>query len=114
MAGVFFAWFFYLVKPEWPAKIQSKLGFLHRILDKKYGFDEFNQSVFAAGSVGIGTGLWRFGDQGVIDGAVVNGSAQGIGKLAGLARFSQSGYLFHYAFAMIIGLLVMMSVFLFI
>ncbi len=114
MAGVFFAWFFYLVKPEWPAKIQSKLGFLHRILDKKYGFDEFNQTVFAAGSVGIGAGLWRFGDQGVIDGAVVNGSAQGIGKLAGLARLSQSGYLFHYAFAMIIGLLVMMSIFLFI
>ena len=113
IAGLFTAWFLYMVKPEWPTRIQAKFGFVHRILDRKYGFDEFNQTVFAAGSVAVGRGLWRVGDQGVIDGALVNGSAGGVGILAGLARKVQSGYLFHYAFAMIIGLLAMMTWFLF-
>jgi len=113
IAGLITAWFLYMVKPEWPARIQEKFGFLHRILDRKYGFDEFNQTVFAAGSVAVGRGLWRVGDQGVIDGALVNGSAGGVGILAGLARKVQTGYLFHYAFAMIIGLLAMMTWFLF-
>ena len=113
MAGLITAWFLYMVKPEWPARIQSKFGFVHRILDRKYGFDEFNQTVFAAGSVAVGRSLWRIGDQGVIDGALVNGSAGGVGVLAGLARKFQTGYLFHYAFAMIIGLLLMMTWFLF-
>jgi len=84
MAGLITAWFLYMVKPEWPARIQSKFGFVHRILDRKYGFDEFNQTVFAAGSVAVGRSLWKVGDQGVIDGALVNGSAGGVGILAGL------------------------------
>ena len=113
MAGLISAWFLYMVRPSWPEKIQNKLGFVHRILDRKYGFDEFNQAIFAAGSVGIGKGLWKFGDQKLIDGAMVNGSAKNIGVLAVFARLGQTGYLFHYAFAMILGLLGMMTWFLF-
>lgn len=113
MAGLISAWFLYMVRPTWPEKIQSKFGFVHRILDRKYGFDEFNQAIFAGGSVGLGKGLWKMGDQGVIDGVMVNGSAKGVGLLAGFARLGQTGYLFHYAFAMIIGLLAMMTWFLF-
>ena len=113
MAGLISAWFFYMVKPEWPARIQARMQPLHSLLERKYGFDDFNQAVFAGGSVGIAKFLWRFGDQGIIDGAMVNGSAKGIGRLAGIARFAQTGYLFHYAFAMIIGLLLMMTWFLF-
>lgn len=113
MAGVLCAWFLYLVQPGIPAKIQGSFGWLHRILDRKYGFDEFNQAVFAGGSLGLGRFLWKAGDEAVIDGAFVNGSAKGIGAIAGLARHGQSGYLFHYAFAMIIGLLAFMTWFLF-
>ncbi len=112
-AGVLTAWVFYLLKPEIPAKLHSKLGFFHRILDKKYGFDDFNQAVFAGGSVALGTKLWRVGDATIIDGGMVNGSAKSVGLLAGITRFVQTGYLFHYAFAMIIGLLVLLTWFLF-
>jgi len=112
-AGVICAWVFYLVKPDIPAKLDSKLGVFRRILENKYGFDDFNQSVFAAGSVGLGTKLWKTGDQGIIDGAMVNGTAKSVGLFAGFARYFQSGYLFHYAFAMIVGLLGMLTWFLF-
>lgn len=112
-AGVITAWVFYLLKPEIPAKLDSKLGFFRNILERKYGFDDFNQAVFAAGSVGLGSRLWKVGDQGIIDGAMVNGSAKSVGLFAGIARFAQSGYLFHYAFAMIVGLLGLMTWFLF-
>ena len=108
-AGVVTAWVFYLLAPEIPALLHDKLGFLHRLLSNKYGIDDFNQAVFAGGTLGIGRALWRVGDIGIIDGALVNGSAKGVGALASIARFLQSGYLFHYAFAMILGLLAMMS-----
>ncbi len=113
LAGVASAWVFYLLKPAIPAFLADKLGFLHRLLDNKYGFDDFNQAVFARGSLGLGRFLWQRGDVNIIDGGVVNGSAGGIGQLAGVARKVQSGYLFHYAFAMIIGLLVMLTWFMF-
>jgi len=112
-AGVICAWVFYLVSPGIPAKIDSKLGFFRRVLENKYGFDDFNQTVFAAGSVGLGHKLWKVGDMGIIDGAMVNGSAKGVGLFAGFARFFQSGYLYHYAFAMIVGLLGLLTWFLF-
>jgi NADH-quinone oxidoreductase subunit L len=112
-AGVICAYVFYLVKPEIPAMLDKKLGFFRRILENKYGFDDFNQSVFAAGSVGLGTKLWKVGDMRIIDGGMVNGSAKSVGVFAGLARFAQTGYLFHYAFAMIVGLLGLLTWFLF-
>ena len=114
MAGVFCAWFLYLFQPGLPAVFERALKPLHTMLDKKYGFDEFNQAVLAGGSLLLGRGLWKYGDQKLIDGALVNGSARSIGLLSGIARFAQTGYLFHYAFAMIIGLLALMSWFLFI
>ncbi|MEE9334425.1 MAG: NADH-quinone oxidoreductase subunit L [Granulosicoccaceae bacterium] len=112
-AGVFTACLFYLIMPSIPAFLHDKLGFLHRLLSNKYGFDDFNQLVFAGGSVGLGRFFWKKGDQTLIDGALVNGSASKIGSLSGIARFMQTGFLFHYAFAMILGLLAMLTWFLF-
>ncbi len=112
-AGVITAWVFYLVRPDIPAMLDKKLGFFRRILENKYGFDDFNQAFFANGSVGLGRTLWKVGDQNIIDGAMVNGSAKAVGLFAGFTRYLQSGYLFHYAFAMIIGLLGMLTWFLF-
>jgi len=114
LAGVVTAFVFYILAPSIPAFLDSKLGFLRRILDNKYGFDDFNQAVFARGSVSLGQQIWKKGDMAVIDGALVNGTAKGVGALAGIARHVQSGMLFHYAFAMILGLLAMLTWFLFI
>ena len=113
-AGVATAFLFYMVAPSIPAFLDSKLGFLRRILENKYGFDDFNQAVFAKGSVGLGRQLWEKGDMKLIDGALVNGTANSVGFFAGLARNIQSGMLFHYAFAMILGLLAMLTWFLFV
>lgn len=113
LAGVLTAWVFYLLAPAIPAFLADKLGFLHRLLDNKYGFDDFNQSVFAGGSLKLGRFLWQRGDIGIIDDGVVNASANRVGALAAVARTVQSGYLFHYAFAMILGLLAMLTWFLF-
>ncbi len=112
--GVLTAFVFYILAPSIPAFLDSKLGFLRRILDNKYGFDDFNQAVFARGSVGLGKQLWEKGDMKVIDGALVNGAANSVGLLSGIARHVQSGMLFHYAFAMILGLLAMLTWFLFV
>jgi len=114
MAGVAIAALFYLVAPAIPAFLDAKLGFLRRILENKYGFDDFNQAVFARGSLGLGQQLWQRGDVAFIDGLLVNGSARGVGGLAAIGRHLQSGLLYHYAFAMIIGLLVIMSWLLFV
>lgn len=113
-AGFATAFLFYMVAPSIPAMLDSKLGFLRRILDNKYGFDDFNQAVFARGSVSLGQQLWEKGDMKVIDGALVNGAASSVGFFASIARHIQTGMLFHYAFAMILGLLAMLSWFLFV
>jgi len=86
MAGLVTAAVFYLIAPGIPAFLDSKLGFLRRILENKYGFDDFNQAVFAHGSLGLGQQLWQKGDVALIDGALVNGSAKGVGALAGIAH----------------------------
>jgi NADH-quinone oxidoreductase subunit L len=109
--GVFTAWFLYMKRPELPGRIRERLQPLYNILDRKYGADEFNDWFFAGGSRALGGGLWRFGDVAVIDGMVVNGSARAIGWLAGVVRHLQSGYLYHYAFAMIVGLLLLFGLF---
>ena len=102
-AGVLSAWFIYLRKPEIADNTARRFGWLHRFMLNKYGFDDFNQAVFAGGSRGLGRGLFRFGDQAVIDGWLVNGSAAVVYRLAGALRRVQTGYLYHYAFTMIIG-----------
>ncbi len=107
--GVLAAWFIYLVKPSIAESIQSSVPWLYKLLDNKYGFDDFNQKVFAGGARGVGQMLWQKGDETVIDGAMVNGSANSIGALAAVIRYLQTGYLYHYAFAMIIGVLVLLT-----
>lgn len=111
MAGVATAYYLYMLKPELPAKIQQRFQWLYRVLDNKYGFDDFNQTVFAGGSRKIGQLLWKFGDQIVIDGAVVNGAAKTVGLTSRFVRHVQSGYLYHYAFAMIVGLWLLLTYF---
>ncbi len=105
MAGLLTAWVVYLLKPEWSERIKNAMLPLYKLLDRKYGFDEFNQIVFAGGSRLIGRLLWIFGDRKLIDGLIINGSAKSVALLAGVARHVQTGYLYHYAIAMILGLL---------
>jgi len=104
LLGIFLAWLFYMKKPELPAKFASMFSPIHRVLDKKYGFDEFNQTVFAGGAVALGKQLWSKFDAGVIDGFLVNGTARSVGWFSGIVRNIQSGFIYQYAFAMIIGL----------
>ena len=105
------AWFLYLKQPELPARIAAAFGPIHRVLLDKYGFDRFNEWFFAGGARSTGSNLWRFGDVTVIDGWMVNGSARLVGWFSGVARQVQSGHLYHYAFAMILGLLALLGVF---
>ncbi|MDP3308596.1 NADH-quinone oxidoreductase subunit L [Methylotenera sp.] len=108
-SGVGLAWFFYMKRPDIPANIQTKFSTINAILENKYGFDSFNERVFAAGSRFIGNKLWQIGDVKIIDGAMVNGTANLIGKLSGVVRKLQTGLIYHYAFAMIIGVFFMLS-----
>lgn len=110
LSGAAGAWYLYIVRPDLPAVLRGKARFFVTILDEKYGFDRFNDWFFAGGARLLGTSLWRRGDVGVIDGLFVNGSARLVGWSAGVIRRVQSGYIYHYAFAMIIGLLLLLSV----
>ncbi|MCU0840618.1 MAG: NADH-quinone oxidoreductase subunit L [Thiobacillaceae bacterium] len=103
VAGVAAAWYLYLVRRDLPERIRQRAGILYTILDRKYGFDDFNDWFFAGGARLLGSRLWRWGDVTAIDGVVVNGSARVVGQLAAIVRHLQSGYIYHYAFAMIIG-----------
>ncbi len=113
VAGLATAWFLYILRPELPAVIRARLGGLVRVLENKYGFDDFNQWFFARGAVKLGTGLWRFGDVTIIDGIMVNGTAKLVGWFAGVVRWLQSGFIYQYAFAMIIGVSVLLFVWVF-
>ncbi|HTI16109.1 MAG TPA: NADH-quinone oxidoreductase subunit L [Trinickia sp.] len=110
LAGFATAWFLYLKRPELPAVIRRAFGPIYTLLDNKYYMDKINDIVFARGALAIGRGLWKEGDVVVIDG-IVNGSARFIGWFAGVVRFLQSGYIYHYAFAMIIGMLGLLTLF---
>ncbi len=111
MAGVVVAWFLYLKQPGLPSRIVGAVHPLYRLLVNKYGFDAFNDWFFAGGARGTGGILWRVGDVGLIDGLMVNGSARLVGWWAGIMRHLQTGYLYHYAFAMILGLLALLAIF---
>ena len=110
-SGVALAWFFYTKRPDIPAAIQQKFKTINQILENKYGFDSFNERVFAGGARLIGNKLWQIGDVQLIDGALVNGTARLIGKLSGIIRHLQSGLIYHYAFAMIIGVFLFLTIF---
>jgi NADH-quinone oxidoreductase subunit L len=109
LAGIATAWYCYLARPELPEEIRRRAGVLYTILERKYGFDELYQRLFGDGAVRFGTGLWRGGDVAVIDGLFVNGSARAVAWTAAAIRFVQSGYIYHYAFAMIVGVLVLLT-----
>jgi NADH-quinone oxidoreductase subunit L len=107
--GVLTAAIGYLWAPKLPAKVAQALAPIKKLLDNKYYLDELNQTVFAKGLIWIGSFLWHRGDQKVIDGFFVNGSAYTVGRFAGVIRHLQSGYLYHYAFAMIAGLAALLA-----
>jgi NADH-quinone oxidoreductase subunit L len=108
-AGVALAWYFYLKQPALPARLQERFGALYTLLVNKYYFDAFNEKFIAGGARILGQALWRGGDVAVIDGAAVNGSARLVGWVASVARGVQTGYLYHYAFATIIGLAALLA-----
>jgi len=110
IAGVASAAFFYLKRPDIPAMIQKKSQFIYTLLDNKYYFDRFNDWFFAGGARGTSRFLWQFGDVKLIDGMMVNGSAKLVGMFSGVLRHLQSGYIYHYAFSMIIGVFVLLTV----
>jgi NADH-quinone oxidoreductase subunit L len=108
-AGVLTAWLFVLKQPQWATALSERLSFLYRLLVNKYYFDWFNENVLARLARWFGIALWRGGDQGLIDGAVINGSAGLVGWIAGVTRHLQSGFLYSYAFWMMIGLALMLG-----
>jgi NADH-quinone oxidoreductase subunit L len=110
IAGVASAAFFYLKRPDIPAMIQQRFRFIYTLLDNKYYFDRFNDWFFAGGARGVSGLLWKFGDVKLIDGLMVNGSAKLVGMFSGVVRRLQSGYIYHYAFSMIIGVFVLLTV----
>ena len=111
LAGILTAYVLYIQMPHLPGKIADTLKPLYQILLNKYGFDDFNQIVFAGGTRRIGKLLSEYGDVRLIDGVLVNGSATAVRWFSGIIRNIQSGYLYHYAFTMIIGLLLLLMVF---
>jgi NADH-quinone oxidoreductase subunit L len=108
-AGVALSGYFYLLRPDIPAALQKRFSFLHSMLINKYWFDEFYSAVFAKGARLLGGTLWRRGDQSVIDGFFVNGAAHLVERFSRLVRAFQSGYIYHYAFAMLIGVFALVT-----
>ncbi len=111
VAGVVTAYYMYLVNPAVPAAIKNKVQPIYTLLENKYYLDWFNENVLARGARAVGWGLWKGGDQTLIDGTLVNGSWKVVGWISGMARQIQSGFLYHYALAMIIGIFVLMGYF---
>jgi NADH-quinone oxidoreductase subunit L len=105
LAGVVVAYYCYMVNQKVPAWCYKKLHAIYTLLDNKYYMDKFNEVVFAGGARILGGGLWNVGDKALIDGLVVNGSAKVVGWFSRLIRLLQSGYIYHYAFVMILGVL---------
>ena len=113
LAGVGTAWFLYIKRPDIPGMIATRFALIHKILLDKYGFDRFNDWFFAGGARRIGSGLWQAGDVTLIDG-LVNGSAKIVAWFSSVIRNVQTGFLYHYAFSMIIGLVVLLGWFVYI
>ena len=111
LSGVAHAYYMYMVNPALPTAIKRKVHPLYALLENKYYLDWFNENVLARGARGLGTVLWKVGDQKLIDGALVDGSWKLVGWISGVVRRLQSGYIYHYAFGMIIGVFVLMTYF---
>ena len=109
IAGIAAAWYCYLVNPALPERLRRLAGPLYTLLDNKYYFDRFNETVFASGARKLGQLLSRFGDRAIIDGFFVNGTARAVGWASSLLRHVQSGYVYHYAFTMIVGVFALLA-----
>ena len=110
MAGVVMAWVFYLKYPNIPEEIKQKFSFIYTVLDNKYYFDRFNDWFFASGARKASRFLWKFGDIKLIDGLMVNGTARLVGMFSNVLRRIQTGYIYHYAFSMIIGVFLLLTI----
>lgn len=111
LAGIFVAWLCYIRYPHWPGRIAGMSAVIYRLFVRKFYFDEIYQAVFAGGARYAGNALWQWGDVRAIDGLLVNGTARAVRWFSASIRMLQTGYLYHYAFAMIIGLLLLLAVF---
>ncbi len=112
VGGIAVAYLLYMARRDLPARIAHASGPIYPLLVRKYGFDELYERILAGGGIGIGRWLWRRGDETLIDGTVVNGGARRIAALAGRLRGLQTGYVYHYAFSILIGVFVLVSWFL--
>ena len=113
IAGIFTAWFLYIAKPDIPGKIKETFKPIYVILDKKYYIDELYSWLFAGGTRKLGTFFWKFGDIKLIDGLIVNGSAKMVGWFATVVKRVQTGYIYHYAFTMIVGIFAILTLWLY-
>ena len=111
LAGAVSAWYCYLVNPAVPAAIARALRPIVVVLENKYYMDWFNENVLARAARGLGVGLWKGGDRGVIEGGVVNASWKIVGSIAAVVRRAQTGYLYHYALVMLVGVMLFMTYF---
>jgi NADH-quinone oxidoreductase subunit L len=111
LAGVGMAYYMYMVNPAVPAAIKRTFMPVFILLENKYYLDWFNENILARGARALGTGLWKGGDQAIIDGALVNGSWKLVGMVSGAVRKVQTGFLYHYALVMILGIFVLMTYF---
>ena len=112
VAGIATAWFLYLKRPDLPKRIAMRVGPVYALIERKFGFDELNAWLFAGGARAIGKGFWKGGDQVLIDGLLVNGSARLVGWFSSVLRLFQTGYLYQYAFTMLIGVVILAFFFL--
>lgn len=112
-AGIFTAWYLYSARIDIPGKIKARCGWLYNLLDHKYYIDEFYSWLFAGGTRALGTVLWKYGDIKVIDGFFVNGTARVVALTATVVRRYQTGYIYHYAFTMIVGIFVILTLWLY-
>ena len=111
LAGVVTAYYMYMINPALPAAIKKSMRPIYSLLENKYYMDWFNENILARFARILGAGLWKVGDQALIDGAVVNGSWKCVGWIAGILRWIQSGYIFHYALIMLLGVFGLMTYF---
>ena len=109
LAGILTAWYLYTIRTDIPGKIKAACGPIYTVLDKKYYIDELYSWLFAGGTRAVSTGLWKFGDMKIIDGLIVNGSAKLVAWIATLVRRFQTGYIYHYAFTMIVGIFAILT-----
>ena len=109
LAGMALSYYMYMVNPALPAGIKARVQPLYRLLENKYYLDWINENILAKGARALGVGLWKVGDQAIIDGGVVNGSWKLVGAISGVVRWVQSGFIFHYALVMILGVFALMT-----